>query len=111
MECMSCGCVFESCWVEGFCCPTQLAPHCLHLSDGLHPSDAPAGMQLMSVAGGMEGSVLHVCRRMVASGGMEALYRGFKATLLGDVMGNALGFTFYEMGNRCALISDKQPGE
>lgn len=55
---------------------------------------------LMSVAGGMEGSVLHVCRRMVASGGMEALYRGFKATLLGDVMGNALGFTFYEMGNR-----------
>jgi hypothetical protein len=59
---------------------------------------------LMSVAGGMEGSLLSVCRRVVASGGVRALYKGFQATLLGDVMGNALGFTLYEVFNRCTLL-------
>ena len=55
---------------------------------------------MMSVAGGMRGSVLQVGRAVVSQQGVHALYRGFKATLLGDMMGNALGFTFYEMGNR-----------
>lgn len=55
---------------------------------------------LMSVAGGMEGSLVAVGRRVVASGGMRALYRGAQAAILADVMGNALGFTFYEIGNR-----------
>ena len=56
----------------------------------------------MSVSGGMQGSLLSVCRRVVAGGGVRALYRGFQATLLGDVVGNALGFTFYEAFNRWA---------
>ena len=52
----------------------------------------------MSVAGGMEGSLLACCRRVVARHGLAGLYRGFAATLCGDVLGTSLGFCFYEIG-------------
>lgn len=32
----------------------------------------------MSVAGGMEGNLVSVCRSVVARGGVGALYRGFQ---------------------------------
>lgn len=53
-----------------------------------------------AVAGGVRGNLLQAARAVVAAGGVRALYRGFRASLLGDVMGNALGFTAYEIGNR-----------
>lgn len=38
----------------------------------------PSHVQLMSVAGGMEGSLVSVCRSVVARGGVGALYCGFQ---------------------------------
>lgn len=52
----------------------------------------------------MQGNLLQAGRSIVAAHGPGALYRGFRASLIGDVMGNALGFTFYEIGNRCAML-------
>ncbi|EFN58647.1 hypothetical protein CHLNCDRAFT_11132, partial [Chlorella variabilis] len=52
----------------------------------------------MSCAGGVRGSLVQVARAVVASHGLPGLYRGFRASLLGDVLGNALGFTAYEVG-------------
>lgn len=53
----------------------------------------------MSVSGGMKGSLLHVASTIVRSQGITAVYRGFKATLLGDMMGTSLGFAAYELAN------------
>ena len=55
---------------------------------------------LMSVAGGMRGSLLQVAGRVVASQGAAGLYRGFQACLIGDMLGNALGFSLFEVGCR-----------
>ena len=59
------------------------------------PPGAPA-----AVAGGLRGNLVQAGRAVVASHGLGALYKGFRASLLGDVLGNALGFTAYEIGNR-----------
>jgi hypothetical protein len=53
-----------------------------------------------AVSGGVSGNLLQVARSVVATHGAGALYRGFRASLVGDVLGNSLGFTCYEMGNR-----------
>jgi solute carrier family 25 phosphate transporter 23/24/25/41 len=62
----------------------------------------------MSVAGGVRGSLPQAARSVVAAHGVAALYRGFRASLLGDVLGNALGFTAYELGGR--LYADLRGG-
>jgi solute carrier family 25 phosphate transporter 23/24/25/41 len=54
----------------------------------------------MSMAGGVRGNLLQAAGTVVAAHGVGGLYRGFRAALVGDVLGNALGFTAYEMGNR-----------
>lgn len=53
----------------------------------------------MSVSGGMKGSLLHVASTLIRSQGITAVYRGFKATLIGDMMGTSLGFAAYELAN------------
>ena len=53
-----------------------------------------------AVAGGLRGNLLQAARSVVAAHGPGALYKGFRASLIGDVLGNALGFTAYEIGNR-----------
>lgn len=55
---------------------------------------------LMSVSGGIMGSLPHVFSSVIKSHGVGALYKGFRATMIGDVMGNALGFTAYELANK-----------
>jgi solute carrier family 25 phosphate transporter 23/24/25/41 len=54
----------------------------------------------MGVAGGLRGNLLQAAHSVVTSHGAGALYKGFRASLIGDVLGNALGFTAYEIGNR-----------
>lgn len=41
--------------------------------------------------GGVRGSLPQVARTVVAAHGVGALYRGFRASLLGDILGNSLG--------------------
>jgi solute carrier family 25 (mitochondrial phosphate transporter), member 23/24/25/41 len=53
----------------------------------------------MSVSGGMKGSLIHVASTVIRSQGITAVYRGFKATLIGDMMGSSLGFAAYELAN------------
>ena len=60
----------------------------------------PRPVSSCAVAGGLRGNLLQAARSVVAAHGMGALYKGFRASLIGDVLGNALGFTAYEIGNR-----------
>ena len=60
----------------------------------------PSCPPLSVVSGGVSGNLLQVARSVVANHGAGALYRGFRASLVGDVLGNSLGFTCYEMGHR-----------
>ncbi|KAL4457412.1 hypothetical protein ABPG75_012277 [Micractinium tetrahymenae] len=55
---------------------------------------------MMGVAGGVRGNLLQVAHTVVAAHGVGALYKGFRASLIGDILGNSLGFTAYEIGTR-----------
>eukprot|EP00887_Chlorella_sp_A99_P007914 scaffold12.g7914.t1 len=57
---------------------------------------------MMSVAGGMRGSLGACVAQVLRSQGAAGLYRGFRTCVLGDVLGNAIGFSLYEAGIRSA---------
>eukprot|EP00887_Chlorella_sp_A99_P002895 scaffold6.g2895.t1 len=65
---------------------------------------------LMSAAGGVRGSLAQVAAAVVASQGPAGLYRGFSATLVGDMLGSALGFALYEgLCGRCEAAAGGRP--
>lgn len=84
------------------CNPLQRRPGVL--PTGTHPAPlCLTGLRSvvpLAVAGGLRGNLLQAAHSVVTAHGAGALYKGFRASLIGDVLGNALGFTAYEIGNR-----------